>query len=61
LKTIADYSLDDRNCTIQAVIPSFYFGSQGIIKEMKVAGYWEYNIDMLVGLQVEDYYKIKLN
>jgi len=27
---------------------------------MKVAGYWEYNYDMLVGLQMWDYYQIQL-
>jgi len=59
LKTIADYQINDRNSVVQAVIPSFCFGSQGIVKEMKVAGYWEYNYDMLVCLQMWDYYQIK--
>jgi hypothetical protein len=48
LKKIADYQISDSvNNHIQAVVPSFYFGSQGVVKEMKVAGYWEHNSDVL--------------
>lgn len=59
-KTIADYAITPQNYEIDAEIPSYYFGSQGIIKEMKVSGYWELNEDMLVGLEILTAYQTAL-
>jgi len=42
-KTIKDYGINHANCQIHAAIPDYFFGSQGLVKMMKVGGYWELN------------------
>ena len=59
-KTIEDYGINPQNYEIDTNIPTYYFGSQGIIKEMKVSGYWELNEDMLIGLEILTAYQTAL-
>jgi hypothetical protein len=32
---------------VYAIVPEYFFGSQGVLKLMKIAGYWEYDEQML--------------
>lgn len=40
LTTIGAAGIDYQNCEIYAIIPEYFFGSQGVVKLMKIAGYW---------------------
>lgn len=42
-KTIRDYGINYGNNEIYAIIPDYFFGSKGLLKLMKISGYWEYN------------------
>ena len=42
-KTVRDCGLSYNNCQVYAAIPAYFFGTQPIIKLMKVGGYWEYD------------------
>jgi hypothetical protein len=39
-KTIKDYNINYGNHEIYAIIPDYFFGSKGILKLMKISGYW---------------------
>ena len=39
-KTLKDYQITHANYEIYALIPDYFFSSQGILKLMKTAGYW---------------------
>lgn len=56
LKTIKHYNITHNNNEIFAVIPAYYFGSQGVLKLFKTAGYWEFNEKMLKDLDLYDLY-----
>lgn len=52
-KTIGDYGVDHSNTTVYAVgIPDYMFGTDGIIKEMKINGEWAYNESMITTLKL---------
>ena len=57
--TIKDYGINYNNSEIFAVIPLYFFGSTAIIKLMRIAGYWEYDEEMLVNLNLKDICKNK--
>ena len=59
-KTIQEYGIDHGNCDIDCTVPDYLFGSEGIIKMMKIQGYWEFNEAMLKNLGVFDLYKVKM-
>lgn len=51
-KTIKDYNIDYSNYEIDAVIPEYFFGSNGLVKLMKTSGYWEVNTKILTDLKL---------
>jgi ubiquitin-like protein Nedd8 len=58
-KTIKDYGINYSNCDVIACIPEYFFGSQGLIKLMKVDGSWEYNQEIIVNLQLDGKFQAK--
>ena len=55
-KTIGDYGVDHSNTTVYAVgIPDYMFGTDGIIKEMKINGEWAYNESMITTLKLQKF------
>jgi len=60
-KTIKDYGITYQNYQVQVNVPEYMLTSKGIVKLMKVAGFWEYNQQMLdeLGLK-EDFNKALL-
>jgi ubiquitin len=59
-KTIKDYGISHNNCEVYAVIPEYFFGSQGLIKLMKVGGYWEFNQELLENFDLREEFDNKL-
>jgi ubiquitin len=59
-KTIRDYGIDYNNADVFALIPDYFFGSNGLLKLMKTSGYWEYNEKMLKDLKIFDVYQQEL-
>jgi hypothetical protein len=40
VKTIHDYGIGCNNATVIAHIPAYLLNSQGLLKYLKVSGYW---------------------
>ena len=59
-KTIDSYNINPNNCEVYSAIPAYFFGSHGIVKEMKAAGFWEHNEKMLGDLDMEELYQAEL-
>lgn len=51
-KTIQDYGLCYNNSEVKAIIPEYFFGSQAIIKMMKIGGYWEHDQKIIEDLNL---------
>lgn len=43
-----------------ALIPGYFFGSNEIVKLMKIDGSWEYNEEMLNNLNLGDKFKVEV-
>lgn len=56
-KSIQDYGIDYNNSKIYANVPEYILTSKGLVKLMKVAGYWEYDEQILVGLNLRNEFK----
>lgn len=57
-KTIGDYGIDYNSSTVTAHgIPGYLFGSDGIIKLMKVSGEWVYDETMINFLNLQNFIK----
>ena len=52
-KTLKDYGISPGNYEVYAAIPEYLLGSKGLVKLMKVSGYWEYNEGIIKGLGQE--------
>lgn len=52
LTTIGAAGIDYKNCEVYAIVPEYFFGSQGVVKLMRIAGYWEYDEQMLRDFQL---------
>ena len=57
LKTIKQHNISHNNNQVFALIPAYYFGSQGVLKLFKTAGYWEFNEKMLKDLDLFEQYQ----
>lgn len=51
-KSIQHYGIGYNNHIVYANVPEYILTSKGLVKLMKVAGYWEYNEQILVGLDL---------
>lgn len=49
-KTIADYGITYNNCEIDVDVPEYMLSSKGLLKTMKISGYWQYDEEMLANL-----------
>ena len=58
--TLGNYNISPQNYEVIAAIPLYMFGSHGIVKLMKVTGYWEYDEDMVENLEIEELYEAEL-
>jgi hypothetical protein len=60
-KTIGDYKIDSQNSTIIATVPDYLLSSKGIVKLMKISGYWQYDEKIINDLGLnEDFKKYEL-
>lgn len=59
-KSIKDYGITYNNCDVSACIPEYFFGSQGLVKLMKVDGSWDYNQQMVSNLQLSANFQAKM-
>lgn len=57
LKAIKDHNISYKNNEVFALIPVYFFGSQGVLKLFKVSGYWEHNEKMLKDLDLSEQYQ----
>lgn len=57
LKTIKQHNISHNNNEVFALIPAYYFGSQGVLKLFKTSGYWEYNEKVLNDLNLFEQYQ----
>jgi hypothetical protein len=59
-KTISDCGISHNNCEVYAAIPAYFFGTTGIVKLMRVAGYWDFDQEILNDLDLTDRFNLKL-
>ena len=59
-KTIKDYGISHTNTEVYAIIPEYFFGTQAIIKLMKIGGYWEHDQKIIEDLSLLEEFKEKL-
>ena len=53
-KTIADYGINPENNEIHVDVPEYMLSSKGVLKHMKISGYWQYNEQMISDLGLQD-------
>ncbi len=58
-KSIKDYNISYGNNEVFAVIPAYFFGSQGLIKMLKTGGYWEYEPSVVTNLGLDAQFLLK--
>ena len=58
-KTIKDYGICSHNSEIYAIIPEYFFGTQAIIKLMKIGGYWEHDQKIVEDFNLLELFKQK--
>ena len=59
-KTIGECGISHNNCEVYAAVPAYFFGSQPIIKLMKIGGFWEHDQKMIDNLDLTQEFKEKL-
>lgn len=60
-KNISEYDINYNSCEVYALIPDYFFGSQGIIKMMKIDGSWEHSEEIVTNLKLSDKFKVHLS
>ncbi len=53
-KTIQDYGIDHTNNEIDVDVPEYMLSSKGVLKLMKISGYWQYNEQMISDLALQE-------
>jgi hypothetical protein len=53
-KTIEDYKINPANNEIDVDVPEYMLSSKGVLKHMKISGYWQYNEQMIGDLALQE-------
>ena len=53
-KTIQDYGINYQNHEIDVDVPEYVLSSKGVLKMMKISGYWQYNEQMINDLGLKE-------
>ena len=53
-KTIQDYGINHTNNEIDVDMPEYMLTSKGVLKLMKISGYWQYNEQMISDLALDE-------
>jgi hypothetical protein len=53
-KTIQDYEIGSHNNKISVNVPEYMLSSEGLIKLMRISGYWEYNSEVIQNLDIQN-------